>query len=154
MLAHSQDEQARSCEWCHSDKRYRDTDENRQETNPAGDGANCFHELPLSTVNFVAFPARACKDAPASREIQAYANGRGPEADQVSFLRPSPKPKKAYPNSDRFEEDGRRIYSAYDAATVASPRRKMWAKRIRIAAIVIAVIAVVLAAIVISVLPH
>lgn len=74
--------------------------------------------------------------------------------DQVSFLRPRPKPKKAYPNSDRFAEDGRRIYSAYEATTVAGPRRKVWAKRIRIAAIVIAVIAVVLAAIVISVLPH
>ena len=72
----------------------------------------------------------------------------------MSFLRPRPKPKKAYPNSDRFEEDGRRIYSAYDAATVARPGRKAWAKRIRIAAIVIAVTAVVLAAIVISVLPH
>jgi hypothetical protein len=74
--------------------------------------------------------------------------------DLATFLRPRPKPKKAYPNSDRFAEDGRRIYSAYDATTVASPGRKVWAKRIRIAAIVIAVIAVVLAAIVISVLPH
>src|SRR5258708_4203199 len=74
--------------------------------------------------------------------------------DQVSFLRPRPKPKKAYPNSDRFEEDGRRMYSAYNAATVASPGRKLWAKRIWIAAIVIGMIAVVLAAIVISVLPH
>ena len=24
-----------------------------------------------------------------------------------------PRPKKAYPNSDRFGEDGRRLYSAY-----------------------------------------
>jgi len=72
----------------------------------------------------------------------------------VSFLRPRPKPKKAYPNSDRFGEDGRRIYSAYDAATVARPGRKVWAKRIRIAAIVVAVIAVVLVAIIFSVLPH
>lgn len=34
----------------------------------------------------------------------------------MRILRPRPKPKKSYPNSDRFGEDGRRIYSAYDAA--------------------------------------
>ncbi len=72
----------------------------------------------------------------------------------MGILRPRSKPKKAYPNSDRFEEVGRRLYSAYDAATVARPRRSVWAERIQIAGIVLAVIAVVLAAIVVSVLPH
>lgn len=35
----------------------------------------------------------------------------------MRILRPRRKPKKAYPNSDRFEEDGRRIYSAYAPAS-------------------------------------
>lgn len=74
MLAHPQHQQARGCEWRHSDKRHRDTDENRQKTDPVGDGANCFHELPLSTV-ILRPPPRVCKHAPASREIQACANG-------------------------------------------------------------------------------
>ncbi|TIW17395.1 MAG: hypothetical protein E5V70_00535 [Mesorhizobium sp.] len=34
----------------------------------------------------------------------------------MGILTPRQKPKKAYPNSDRFEEDGRRIYSSYAAA--------------------------------------
>lgn len=44
----------------------------------------------------------------------------------MKILRPRPKPKKAYPNSDRFEEDGRRIYSAYAPADTKKPvnRRK------------------------------
>lgn len=40
-------------------------------------------------------------------------------ASRMSFLRPRPKPKKAYPNSDRFGVDGRRLYSAHDAAKTA-----------------------------------
>ena len=31
----------------------------------------------------------------------------------MKILRPRPEPKKAYPKSDRFGEDGRRLYSAY-----------------------------------------
>ena len=31
----------------------------------------------------------------------------------MKILRPRPKPRKAYPNSDRFGQDGRRLYSAY-----------------------------------------
>ena len=44
----------------------------------------------------------------------------------MKILRPRSKPKKAYPNSDRFGEDGRRIYSAYAAADGKKPvnRRK------------------------------
>ena len=38
---------------------------------------------------------------------------------RMSFLRPRAKPKKASPNSDRFGEDGRRLYSAYDPAKAA-----------------------------------
>jgi hypothetical protein len=34
----------------------------------------------------------------------------------MKILRPRSKPKKAYPNNDRFAEDGRRLYSANDAA--------------------------------------
>lgn len=44
----------------------------------------------------------------------------------MRILRPRRKPKKAYPNSDRFEEDGRRIYSAY--APASQPRRRISAK--------------------------
>ncbi|RWL16572.1 MAG: hypothetical protein EOR57_27945 [Mesorhizobium sp.] len=33
----------------------------------------------------------------------------------MGIFRPRPKPKKVYPNSDRYGEDGRRIYSAYEA---------------------------------------
>ncbi|GLS29194.1 hypothetical protein SAMN04488498_1654 [Mesorhizobium albiziae] len=32
----------------------------------------------------------------------------------MRFLRPWHKPKQQYPNRDRFGEDGRRIYSAWD----------------------------------------
>ncbi|KQU83418.1 hypothetical protein ASD99_17320 [Mesorhizobium sp. Root695] len=39
----------------------------------------------------------------------------------MSFLRPRQKPKKAYPNSDRFGEDGRRLYSAYASADRKQP---------------------------------
>ncbi len=39
----------------------------------------------------------------------------------MSFLRPRPSPKKAYPNSDGYGEDGRRLYSAYDAAAGKEP---------------------------------
>ncbi|PWJ94940.1 hypothetical protein C8D77_1011626 [Mesorhizobium loti] len=39
----------------------------------------------------------------------------------MSFLRPRQKPKKAYPNSDRFGEDGRRLYSAYASTDRKQP---------------------------------
>ncbi|ESY13886.1 hypothetical protein X752_04280 [Mesorhizobium sp. LNJC398B00] len=44
----------------------------------------------------------------------------------MKILRPRSKPKKAYPNSDRFGDDGRRIYSAYAGADGKKPanRRK------------------------------
>ncbi|TIU01169.1 MAG: hypothetical protein E5W55_01125 [Mesorhizobium sp.] len=78
---------------------------------------------------------------------------------------PKPGPKNEYPNSDRYGEDGRRIYSSYDAATVdriSGPKATMarrpgpeaWAKRVRLAAIVLAVVAAVLVVIVMSALPH
>jgi hypothetical protein len=48
VLTHPQQhEQARRGERRHDDERHRDTNENRQETNPAGDGANCFHDVPF-----------------------------------------------------------------------------------------------------------
>ncbi|TIU70953.1 MAG: hypothetical protein E5W15_13500 [Mesorhizobium sp.] len=76
-----------------------------------------------------------------------------------------PGPKNEYPNSDRYGEDGRRIYSSYDAATVdrlpgpkatvaRRPGPKAWAKRVRLAAIFLAVVAAVLVVIVMSALPH
>jgi hypothetical protein len=39
----------------------------------------------------------------------------------IPILRPRQKPKHAYPNSDRYGEDGRRIYSAY----AANPSRRL-----------------------------
>ncbi|RWB89231.1 MAG: hypothetical protein EOQ52_12715 [Mesorhizobium sp.] len=71
------------------------------------------------------------------------------------MLKPRRKPQKVYPNADRFGEDGRRIYSAYDGASVAYRyRRPVWLKRIQLAAITLAFIAAVLLVIVISALPH
>lgn len=71
------------------------------------------------------------------------------------MLKPRRKPQKVYPNADRYAEDGRRLYSAYDGASVARrPTRRLWVKRLRVAAIVLAFGAGVLAAIVISALPH
>lgn len=101
-LAYPQHQQARGCEWRQDDKRHRDTDENRQETNPAGDGANCFHDVPLSTVDLAA-PLRApAKDDLTSGEIQACSNR--PEPQEV--LRRSDEPsssrikaKKAHPTA-------------------------------------------------------
>lgn len=77
----------------------------------------------------------------------------------------NPGLKNEYPNSDRYGEDGRRIYSSYDAATVERlpgakatvarrPGPKAWAKRVRLAAIVVVVVAAVLVVIVMSALPH
>lgn len=67
--------------------------------------------------------------------------------NQVSFLRPRTKPKKAYPNSDRFGEDGKRIYSAYTAADTKRPvnrrkrqRRLMFIAGASIAAVVSALV--------------
>jgi hypothetical protein len=42
----------------------------------------------------------------------------------MRILRPRSKPKKAYPNSDRFGEDGRRIYSAYAPAQGKKPAKR------------------------------
>ncbi|WP_027167860.1 hypothetical protein [Mesorhizobium sp. WSM3224] len=70
-------------------------------------------------------------------------------------LRKSGPSKRDYPNADRYGEDGRRIYSAYDATPVPPrSRRQVRAKRIRLAAIVPALIAAVLVVIVMSALPH
>ena len=44
-----------------------------------------------------------------------------------------PRPKKAYPNSDRFGEDGRRLYSAYPGT--AQKQRVNTRKRKRFAMI-------------------
>lgn len=70
------------------------------------------------------------------------------------MLKPRRKPQKIYPNADRYGEDGRRLYSSYDAATMVRRGRQIWVKRIRLGVIVLAVIAAVLAIIVISALPH
>ncbi|AZO75028.1 MAG: hypothetical protein E5V92_01920 [Mesorhizobium sp.] len=71
------------------------------------------------------------------------------------MLKPGRKPQKIYPNADRYGEDGRRLYSAYDGAAVARrPGRQLWVKRFRLVAIVLAFIAGALAAIIISALPH
>lgn len=54
------------------------------------------------------------------------------------MLKPRRKSQKIYPNADRYGEDGRRLYSAYDGASVAGrPSRQFWVKRIRLAAIVL-----------------
>lgn len=68
--------------------------------------------------------------------------------------KPRRKSQKAYPNADRYGEDGRRVYSAYDAATKAPRASAVWAKRMRFAAIVLALVAVVLVVVVFSALPH
>lgn len=39
----------------------------------------------------------------------------------MSSLRPRQKPKKAYPNSDRFGEDGRRFHGAYASTDRKQP---------------------------------
>lgn len=56
----------------------------------------------------------------------------------MGILRPRPKPNKAYPNSDRYGEDGRRIYSVYTASDEKKPvnrrkRRRRMVLRRRIA---------------------
>ncbi|RWB53655.1 hypothetical protein [Mesorhizobium sp.] len=71
------------------------------------------------------------------------------------MLKARRKPQKAYPNSDRYGEDGRRLYSAYDAATVARRRgRQAWVKRIRFGGIALAIIAVIAVGIIVGALPH
>ena len=57
-----------------------------------------------------------------------------------------------YPNADF--EDGLRLYSAYEAAKVRQRLQQGAMKRIRLAAIIAAVVTAVLAIIVISALPH
>lgn len=42
----------------------------------------------------------------------------------MPILRPRRKPRRPYPNADRFEEDGRRIYSAYTSSN--RPRRRQY----------------------------
>ncbi|TPI35538.1 hypothetical protein FJ414_17810 [Mesorhizobium sp. B3-1-6] len=59
------------------------------------------------------------------------------------MLKARQKPKKVYPNADRFGVDGRRLYSAYDAAAIARRPRQIWVKRIRLAAIMLALIAAI-----------
>lgn len=54
------------------------------------------------------------------------------------------KSQRNYPNSDRFGEDGLRLYSAYEAAKVRQRLQQGGMKRIRAAAIVLAAIAFVL----------
>ncbi|RUW67824.1 MULTISPECIES: hypothetical protein [unclassified Mesorhizobium] len=54
------------------------------------------------------------------------------------------KPQRNYPDSDRFGEDGLRLYSAYEAAKVRQRLQQGGMKRIRAAAIVLAAIAFVL----------
>ncbi|RVD73351.1 MAG: hypothetical protein E5V62_19085 [Mesorhizobium sp.] len=86
-------------------------------------------------------------------EEELRRRSRGPKA---AF--PKGQPKKEYPNSDRFGEDGRRLYSAYDAASPARPTRPPEGRHIRVrerrrlAAIVLAS-ALLLIIIAISVLP-
>ncbi|RJT23900.1 hypothetical protein D3227_38220 [Mesorhizobium waimense] len=72
----------------------------------------------------------------------------------MGILRPRPKPKKAYPNSDRFEEDGRRLYSAYNGTKVARPRRQYSSKRLRLVAIVLVLAVGAVLVFVMSQLPH
>lgn len=57
----------------------------------------------------------------------------------MRFLRPRPKPRKAYPNSDRFEEDGRRIYSAYLGP---DPKRRVMARKRKRFAVILGGVAV------------
>ncbi|GLQ81480.1 hypothetical protein GCM10007881_50010 [Mesorhizobium huakuii] len=69
---------------------------------------------------------------------------------------PKAAPKKDYPNADRFEEGGRRLYSAYDAADVQpqqEPGRKVWIKLRGLAAIVLVIVGAILVAIAIKALP-
>ncbi|ANT51526.1 hypothetical protein [Mesorhizobium amorphae] len=49
-----------------------------------------------------------------------------------------------YPNADRFDVDGLRLYSAYEAAKVRQRLQQGGMKRIRVVAIVLASIAAVL----------
>ncbi|TIW21304.1 MAG: hypothetical protein E5V65_06375 [Mesorhizobium sp.] len=71
------------------------------------------------------------------------------------MLKPRRKSQKVYPNADRYGEDGRRLYSAYDAAAATRrPGRQVWVKRIRLAAIALTFVAAVLVVIVFSALPH
>jgi len=57
---------------------------------------------------------------------------------------PKLEPKKPYANSDRYGEDGRRIYSAYYAATEQRPRPTARLKRVRLAAVALTLVAVAL----------
>jgi hypothetical protein len=63
----------------------------------------------------------------------------------MRILRPRSKPKKAYPNSDRFEEDGRRIYSAYEGTkkrhSTASVQRARFLAIIAVTAAFVVVLA-------------
>ena len=60
MLAHPQDEKAGRRKRCHDEERHRDADEERQQTECAGDVTNGFHNLTPSTiVNLMASSARS-----------------------------------------------------------------------------------------------
>ena len=96
-LAYPQHQQARGCEWRHGDKRHNDTDENRQETDPAGDGANCFHDVPLSTVDLAAPSARLQRMISLQgkyKHVLIDTSRKRFSGDQMSLLRPGSKPIK------------------------------------------------------------
>ena len=57
-----------------------------------------------------------------------------------------PKTQNNRPNADRFGEDGLYLYSAYEAAKVRQRLQQGGMKRIRLAAIVMTLIAAVLLA--------
>ncbi len=86
---------------------------------------------------------------------------------KASLPKTEPKktgPKKAYPNSDRYGEDGRRVYSSYDEATTPAAatkaqasgrqKRQMPERGWRLAAIALALVVAALVAIVMSASPH
>lgn len=68
---------------------------------------------------------------PYCQEAGPLGGGRSASRLSSSFmgiLRPRQKPKKAYPNSDRFAEDGQRLYSAYAPAAARKAARRRYAR--------------------------
>ncbi|RUU12480.1 hypothetical protein EOD23_07325 [Mesorhizobium sp. USDA-HM6] len=57
---------------------------------------------------------------------------------------PKAAPENDYPNADRYGEDGRRLCSAYDAATVARRPRQVWVKLRGVAALILLLVATLL----------
>lgn len=70
---------------------------------------------------------------------------------KASLPKAAPK-KDNYPNADRYSEDGRRLYSAYDAGEVEArqPERKAVLKLRGLAPIVLVIAAAILIAIAIK----